>query len=171
MLGLIARMIRSFIVGNFIIGVFLSIFSIALFAMLGLPYFYFIGVISGFLSLIPYLGVLLAMLPPIIVGLGQMTPGVFLLIVVIVLGLHLVAMNVLYPKILGKRLQLNPLAVTIALLFWGWLWGAAGLILAVPIMGACKIIATISTGCGRTAHGWASRAGWIEQAGWSRPAL
>ncbi len=140
MLGLIARMIRSFIVGNFIIGVFLSVFSIALFAMLGLPYSYFIGVISGFLSLIPYLGVLLAMLPPILVGLGQMTPGVFLLIVVIVLGLHLVAMNVLYPKILGKRLQLNPLAVTIALLFWGWLWGAAGLILAVPIMGACKII-------------------------------
>jgi predicted PurR-regulated permease PerM len=35
---------------------------------------------------------------------------------------------------------LNPLAVTISLLFWGWLWGAMGLILAVPIMGACKII-------------------------------
>ena len=49
-------------------------------------------------------------------------------------------MNVLYPKILGKRLQLNPLAVTLALLFWGWLWGAMGLILAVPITGACKII-------------------------------
>lgn len=140
MLGLIARMIRSFIVGNFIIGVFLSVFSIALFAALGLPYFYFVGVISGFLSLIPYLGVLLAMAPPLIVGLGQLTPTMFFLVVCIVLGLHLVAMNVLYPKVLGKRLQLNPLAVTIALLFWGWLWGAAGLILAVPIMGACKII-------------------------------
>ena len=56
------------------------------------------------------------------------------------IGLHLIAMNVLYPMILGKRLQLNPLAVTIALLFWGWLWGAMGLILAVPITGAFKII-------------------------------
>ncbi len=140
MLGLIARMIRSFIVGNFIIGVFLSICSIALFGLMGLPYFYFLGVISGFLSLIPYLGVILAVIPPVIADLGHLTTGVFILVVCLVMGLHLVAMNVLYPKILGKRLQLNPLAVTLALLFWGWLWGAMGLILAVPITGACKII-------------------------------
>jgi len=140
MLGLIASMIRSFIVGNFIIGVFLSGFSIALFGAIGLPYFYFLGAISGFLSLIPYLGVLLAILPPLIADLGHLTTGVALLIIAVVLGLHLIAMNVLYPKILGKRLQLNPLAVTLALLFWGWLWGAMGLILAVPITGALKII-------------------------------
>ena len=57
-----------------------------------------------------------------------------------VLGLHVISMNVLYPKILGKRLQLNPLLVTIALLIWGWIWGAMGLVLAVPIMGTIKII-------------------------------
>ncbi len=140
MLGLIASMIRSFIVGNFIIGVFLSAFSIALFGAIGLPYFYFLGAMSGFLSLIPYLGVLLAILPPLIADLGHLTAGAAVLIIGAVLGLHLIAMNVLYPKILGKRLQLNPLAVTLALLFWGWLWGAMGLILAVPITGALKII-------------------------------
>src|SRR5208283_4843528 len=140
MLGLIARMIRSFIVGNFIIGVFLSACSIAVFGIIGLPYFYFLGLISGFLSLIPYLGVILAVLPPLVADLGHLTTGTFLLVVGTVLGLHLVGMNVLYPKILGKRLQLNPLAVTLGLLFWGWLWGAMGLILAVPITGACKII-------------------------------
>jgi len=140
MLGLIARMIRSFIVGNFIIGVFLSACSIAVFGVIGLPYFYFLGVISGFLSLVPYLGVILAILPPLVADLGHLTTGILLVVVGSVLGLHLVAMNVLYPKILGKRLQLNPLAVTLALLFWGWLWGAMGLILAVPITGAIKII-------------------------------
>ncbi len=140
MLGLIARMIRSFIVGNFIIGVFLSVCSIAVFAAIGLPYFYFLGVISGFLSLIPYLGVLLALVPPLVADLGHLTAGVAILVIAAIMGLHLVAMNVLYPKILGKRLQLNPLAVTLALLFWGWLWGAMGLILAVPITGAFKII-------------------------------
>ncbi len=140
MMGLIARMIRSFIVGNFIIGVFLSVCSIAVFGMLGLPYFYFLGAISGFLSLIPYLGVLLAIIPPLIADLGHLTTATFLIVVTVVLGLHLIAMNVLYPKILGKRLQLNPLAVTISLLFWGWLWGAMGLILAVPLTGAFKII-------------------------------
>jgi predicted PurR-regulated permease PerM len=140
MLGLIARMIRSFILGNFIIGVFLSVCSIAIFGMIGLPYFYFLGVISGFLSLIPYLGVMLALVPPLVADLGHLTTGIAFLVICAIIGLHLIAMNVLYPKILGKRLQLNPLAVTLALLFWGWLWGAMGLILAVPITGAAKII-------------------------------
>jgi predicted PurR-regulated permease PerM len=139
-LGLIAAMIRSFIVGNFMIGLFLSAASMAAFGLMGLPYFYFLGVMSGFLSLIPYLGVVLAILPPVIVGLGYLTTGTFLLTIGVVIGLHLFAMNVLYPMVLGKRLQLNPLAVTIALLFWGWLWGAMGLLLAVPLTGALKII-------------------------------
>ena len=140
LLGLIARMIRSFIIGNFMIGVFISMCSIVAFGLIGLPYFYFLGLISGFLSVIPYLGVLLALVPPLVADLGHLTTSVALLIVAVVLGLHLIAMNVLYPKILGRRLQLNPLAVTIALLFWGWLWGAMGLILAVPLTGALKII-------------------------------
>jgi predicted PurR-regulated permease PerM len=139
-LGLIAAMIRAFIVGNFVIGLFLSAASIAAFGLIGLPYFYFLGVISGFLSLVPYLGVVLAILPPVIVGLGYLTTATFILTCVIVVGLHVFAMNVLYPLVLGKRLQLNPLAVTIALLFWGWLWGAMGLILALPLTGALKII-------------------------------
>jgi predicted PurR-regulated permease PerM len=139
MLGLVAGMIRSFIVGNFIIGVFLSACSIVLFGFVGLPYFYFLGVISGFLSLVPYLGVILAVLPPLVADLGHLTTGTFLLVVGGVVGLHLLGMNVLYPKVLGKRLQLNPLAVTLALLFWGWLWGPIGLILAVPVTAALKI--------------------------------
>ncbi len=140
MIGLIAAMIRSFIVGNFIIGLFLSAGSIVVFGLLHLPYFYFLGVISGFLSLVPYLGVLLAVVPPLVVDLGHLTSANSLIIIGTVMGLHLAGMNVLYPKILGKRLALNPLAVTLSLLFWGWLWGAMGLILAVPIMGAAKII-------------------------------
>jgi predicted PurR-regulated permease PerM len=42
--------------------------------------------------------------------------------------------------VIGKRLQLNPLVVTIALLVRGWIWGAMGLILAIPITGTMKII-------------------------------
>jgi len=140
MLGLISGMIRSFIVGNFIIGVFLSACSIAVFALMGIPYFYFVGVISGFLSLVPYLGVILALIPPLFVDVGELSLARLILILCVVIGLHLFAMNVLYPKVLGKRLQLNPLALTISLLFWGWMWGASGLILAVPITGAAKII-------------------------------
>ena len=138
--GQIALMVRSFIAGNVIIGVFMSAISMIVFGLLGLPYFYFLGIISGFLSLMPYLGIVLAVLPPLAAGLGTVKDTGLIIIVATVLGLHLFAMNVLYPKVIGRRLQLNPLLVTISLLLWGWLWGAMGLVLAVPIMGVLKIV-------------------------------
>ena len=74
-------------------------------------------------------------------GNGGRSSGIGVIVIfVTVVGLHVLTMNVLYPKIVGKRLRLNPLAVTLALLFWAWIWGAMGLILAVPIVGATKII-------------------------------
>ena len=136
----IADMIRSFLLGNLIIGLFMSVAGAAIFWALHIPYFYLVGLISGFLSLIPYFGVLLALLPPLAAGLGHLNATGFGLVLVTVLGLHLVSMNVLYPRILGKRLELNPLVITIAMLIWGWAWGAMGLILAVPMTGALKII-------------------------------
>lgn len=139
-LGRISKMIRSFILGNLVIGLFMSVTSLVVFAVIGLPYFYFLGVISGFLSLVPYLGVPLAMVPPLVAGLGQLSGAGIVAIVVTVLSLHLFAINVLYPKLIGRRLQLNPLVVTISLLIWGWIWGAMGLILAVPLTAALKII-------------------------------
>jgi predicted PurR-regulated permease PerM len=139
-MGQISLMMRSFISGNFIIGLFMGISSLIVFGLLHLPYFYFLGFISGFLSLVPYLGVALALVPPLTAGVGDLTTSKLLIIVLTVLGLHLLSMNVLYPKVIGKRLQLNPLVVTIGLLIWGFIWGAMGLILAIPIMGAIKII-------------------------------
>jgi predicted PurR-regulated permease PerM len=139
-LGLIGKMLQSFIVGNLLIGLLISGVSVAIFAFLHVPFFYFVGFLSGFLSLIPYLGVVLAMVPPIVVGLGQLEASDLLVIALCVIAMHFVALNVLYPKLLGSRLRLNPLAVTIALLFWGALWGALGLVLAIPLTGAIKIV-------------------------------
>ena len=139
-LGLIGKMLQSFIVGNLLIGLLISGVSVAIFGLLHVPFFYFVGFLSGFLSLVPYLGVVLAMVPPILVGIGQLEPTGLLVVALCVVGMHLLALNVLYPKLLGSRLRLNPLAVTIALLFWGTVWGAVGLVLAIPITGAIKII-------------------------------
>jgi predicted PurR-regulated permease PerM len=138
--GRISTMIRSFIAGNFLVGLVTAVISTIVFWRLGLPYFYFLGAISGFVSLIPYLGVFLALLPPLAAGMGIVDKTGVGVIVVTVIGLHLLSMNVLYPKIVGKRLRLNPLAVTLSLLFWAWIWGAMGLILAVPLVGATKIV-------------------------------
>ena len=139
-LDAISSMIRSFIAGNFTAGVVMSICSMVVFGFLHLPYFYFVGFISGFLSLVPYLGVILAAAAPLIVGIGALTLTGMVTVIVTVAALHIVALNILYPKVIGSKLQLNPLAVSIGLLIWGFMWGAMGLILAIPIMGAIKIV-------------------------------
>lgn len=139
-LGLISGMIRNFMVGNLIIGLIMSAVSTIVFGILHISFFYFAGFISGFLSLIPYLGVALALLPPFFLGIGHLTLAKAITIVITVFSLHLISINVLYPKILGGKLRLNPLTVTMSLLIWGWLWGAAGLVLAVPITGGMKIV-------------------------------
>ena len=133
-------MIRTFMVGNFLIGLFIGAAGTVIFGLLHLPFFYFVGFVSGFLSLAPYLGIVLALVPPIFVDLGHLHSQEFLVILATVVGLHLLAMNVFYPQFLGKRLQLNPLAVTMALLSWGFLWGAMGLLLAIPITAGIKAV-------------------------------
>jgi predicted PurR-regulated permease PerM len=139
-LGLISAMVRSFMVGNLLIGLFVGAVSTVIFWTIHLPFFYFAGFVSGFLSLVPYMGALLALVPPIFVGLGHTGSEEIFIIIATVLGLHMVALNLLYPRFLGKRLQLNPLAVTMGLLVWGGLWGGMGLLLAIPITAAMRII-------------------------------
>jgi predicted PurR-regulated permease PerM len=138
--GTISTMIRSYIVANVVVGVLSTVIFTLVFWQLGIRYFYFIGAISGFASLIPYLGVFLSVLPPLTGGVDVLDKTGIVAVLVVVVGLHVVTMNLIYPKFIGHRLRLNPLAVSLSLLFWAWIWGAPGLILAIPLLGAAKII-------------------------------
>lgn len=137
----IAVITRGFVVGNFILGLLVSAVSTLVFWLFSLPYPILIGPLSGFLSLVPYIGMPLAMLPPLLAALTiYKTMAAYLILGMIVAVLHLLTMNLLYPKIVGPRVHLNPLAVTVALMFWAALWGAAGLILAIPLTAAIKAV-------------------------------
>ena len=133
-------MIRKFIVGNLVIGLAAATLFAGVFGLLGIPYFYFLGIISGFVSLIPSFGAVLGLLPPLAGGIGTLHPAGVVVVLLTVTAMHAVAMNVLYPKLIGQRVRLNPLAVVLCLSLWSWIWGAMGLILAVPIVGAAKIV-------------------------------
>lgn len=139
-IGQIATMVRAFILGNLFIALLIGGISTVVFGFLHIPFFYFVGFATGFLSLVPYIGVVLAILPPLFVDIGHLDVTKVVWITLTVFALHIFALNVLYPKFLGRRLRLNPLAVTIALLVWAWLWGAVGLVLAIPITASMKII-------------------------------
>lgn len=137
----IAEMARAYVVGNFFLGLLLSMVSSVVFWLCNLPYPLLIGPISAFLSIIPYVGMPLALIPPFFAALPIYNKlGAFLVIGSAVAFLHLLALNLLYPKFVGARVHLNPLAVTISLMFWGALWGAAGLVLGIPITAGIKAV-------------------------------
>lgn len=137
----IALMVRAFVVGNFLLGLLLAVASTVFFWTFPLPYPMLIGPLSGFLSLVPFVGVPLALAPPLLAALAvYSTPAPYLIIVGVVALFHLLAMNLLYPKIVGPRVHLNPLVVSLALMFWSVLWGAAGLILAIPLTAGIKAV-------------------------------
>jgi predicted PurR-regulated permease PerM len=137
----IAGMARAFVVGNFLIGVIAAAIGSAAFAALRLPFPLLAGVLSGFLSLFPYIGIALSLLPPLFAAVaGGASTTVVLSAAAFAAGIHLLAMNVLYPKLVGARVHLNPLIVTFALMFFGFLWDAAGLVLAIPITAGVKAV-------------------------------
>lgn len=137
----IAGMARAFVVGNFLIGIIAAVVGSAAFAALRLPFPFLAGVLSGFLSLFPYVGIALALAPPLFAAVaGGASTTVMLGAAAIAAGIHLFAMNVLYPKLVGARVHLNPLIVTFALMFFGFLWDAAGLVLAIPITAGVKAV-------------------------------
>jgi predicted PurR-regulated permease PerM len=137
----VSAMLRSYVAGNSLVAVILMLASWAFFLKIDLQYPLITGCASGMLNMIPYLGAVLALIPPFLIGMAQWsTIGPYLGVAAMLSFLHLVGMNVLMPAVVGRRVHLSALAVTIALLFWGWLWGAVGLILAIPITATIKVI-------------------------------
>jgi predicted PurR-regulated permease PerM len=137
----VSAMVGGYLAGNALVALILMLASWAFFLMIHLDYPFLAGCVSGLLNLVPYLGVVLAWLPPFFIGLVEWnTMGPYLGIAATLLLFHIIGLNVLMPAIVGRRVHLNPLAVTIALLLWGWLWGAIGLVLAIPITATIKVI-------------------------------
>lgn len=137
----IAGVARAYVIGNFALGLLVGFFTSIFFFAIHLPYWPLIGPLSGFLSMVPYAGLPLAIAPAVLAGVAVYDrPAIYILIAAVVGLLHLVALNLLYPKMVGARVHLNPLVVTVALMFWGTLWGAVGLVLAIPITAGIKAV-------------------------------
>jgi predicted PurR-regulated permease PerM len=137
----VSAMIRNYLAGNVLVAVILMLASWGFFLLIHLDYPFLAGCVSGLLNLVPYLGVVLAWLPPFFIGMVKWsTIGPYFGVAAALFFLHMVGLNVLMPAIVGRRVHLNPLAVTISLMLWGWLWGAVGLVLAIPITATIKVI-------------------------------
>jgi predicted PurR-regulated permease PerM len=137
----IGSVVRQYVLGNVLVAAISALIITPVFAIIGTPYALIIGPVSAVLNLIPYIGVVLAMVPPFLVGLvvfDHLAP--FVAVAVAVAVVHVVAVNILTPKFVGSRVKLNALSVTLAMMFWSALWGAFGLVLAIPITASFKAI-------------------------------
>jgi predicted PurR-regulated permease PerM len=99
------------------------------------------GGVAALMNFAPFIGPLLTALVLAVVGFGQSAsplvalaaPGAFLV-------LHLIEGQLVTPHLVGRQLALDPVMVFVALVVLGWLWGVAGLLLAVPLMSCAKIV-------------------------------
>ncbi len=136
----IHHMLKGFFVGNLIIGIIMAIVLVIVFSILGLKNSVSLGLITGFLNLIPLIGPLVSMVLPVSAGLLQFsTPTPFIIMAAVIIFLHFFTANFIVPKFVGGRVNLNGFTSTISLLFWGWLWGALGVLLAIPLTALVRI--------------------------------
>ncbi len=140
--GRVTQMVRGFAVGNLIIGSGMAAVTVIVLLALKIQGAVVLGIVSGFLNLIPFLGVMLAVMVPLAAALLQFnTADSFAIILLTVVCLHIISANFLIPKIIGSRVNIGPVAATAGILFWGWLWGLMGILLAVPLTAFVKLVA------------------------------
>lgn len=102
------------------------------------------ALITFLLNFIPSVGSIIATLPPVLMALIQFdSPLKYALIVLLGLAsIQVTIGNYLDPKIMGEHLNLSTLVIFISMMFWGWVWGPIGMLIAVPIAVALKVILT-----------------------------
>lgn len=105
---------------------------------LDLPLFW--GVTAGLFNYIPNLGAVISAVPAVLLALVQLGPGAALVTALAYIVSHMVIGNFVEPQLMGKQLGLSPLTVLLSLLFWGWVWGIVGALLAVPLTMVIKIL-------------------------------
>lgn len=133
--------LRDYLAGMSIVTLIVIAASSLFFWMIGMEYPILAGIASGLLNMVPYIGAVLAWLPAFIIALARWnTFGQFVLIAAVLTSIHVLAINFVAPQLVGRRVRLNAVAITIALLFWGWVWGGMGLVLAIPITAALRVI-------------------------------
>ncbi len=110
------------------------------------------GALGGLLNFAPYVGPVIGVVMLGLVGVVAFDqPSQMILPPLIYLGLQLLESEVLTPIILGRRWSISPLVMLLWLLFCGWLWDIAGVLLAVPMLVCFKIVAERVEGL----KGWA----------------
>lgn len=140
-LGEIDQQLRGFIQIRFYILIGLSIVITIGLLILKVPYAYIWGPLAGVLNIIPYIGSIVgSVIPVIVVGLQTGSFFQMLYVAIFFTVVQMVEGNYITPKLTSNSVDLNAVTVLVSLMYWGWLWGGIGLLMAVPITAAIKVV-------------------------------
>lgn len=98
------------------------------------------GVLIFLLSYIPYIGLVLASIPPTMLALFKYGPIGALAVIVVILVINMLAENVVFPSLAGKGLKLSPGILFLSLIYWNYVLGTAGVLLSIPLTVVLKIV-------------------------------
>lgn len=109
--------------------------------ILGMPSPLMWGGFAALFNFVPYVGPVII---TVLLGFGGLVafsdPLHAMLPAAAFLGIHLIEANVVTPALVGRRLTINPLAILLALSFWGWVWGTVGALVSVPLLIMFKVV-------------------------------
>jgi len=138
----VMRQVTRYLGAKFLISLANGVIYAIGFWLVGLEFAIVWGVIQFLLNFIPTLGSIVAGIGISLFALMQFwpEPGPIIIVVLIVLGTNMILGNILDPKIIGENVGISPFVVVASLVIWGWIWGFAGMVLAVPMMVIIRII-------------------------------
>ena len=108
-------------------------------AIVGVDFPVLWGLMAFLLNYIPNIGSILAAIPPVLLAVIQFGPGMALVVAGGFAAVNVLIGNVIEPRITGQGIGLSTLVVFLSLVFWGWVLGTVGMLLAVPLTMAVKI--------------------------------
>lgn len=135
------RTLAGYIRGQLSVALMVGILSAAWTAFLGIPFAVLIGLVAAVTDIIPYIGPIIGALPAVVLGTMQ-EPVLGLYALAGFVAIHQIEGTVLAPQIVGDAVGLHPLLVILAILIGGELGGLGGMLVAVPVAGAVKVVAS-----------------------------
>ncbi|MBK6978866.1 MAG: AI-2E family transporter [Cytophagaceae bacterium] len=132
----------DFVKGMALVYLAVGILNSAGLAIIGIPHPILFGFLASVLTFIPYVGIMVASLLPISVAWVTYDSAWYAIYVIIVFAIvQVLEAYILFPFIVGNRLKINTLSIFIAIVLGGIFWGAAGMILFIPMVSILKLIA------------------------------
>ena len=133
--------VKSYIIGLIIEMIAVSILTAIGFWIIGLEYFILLGIITGILNLIPYVGILFAGLLSIVASLtGSPELSIIIGVIAVNIVVQLIDNNILMPLIVNSKVEINAFVSIIGIIIGGSLMGITGMFLAIPIIAVLKVI-------------------------------